>query len=527
MAKKKTEAAAPTRADVSSGPVNMTPAKNISLQNVGPIEKLEIPLPAAGVVVLKGNNGSGKSTAMAATETLLGADAKALSVRDGSLKGKVEGFGVTVHLNRARNTKTGELTAIKIEHKLDLAGFIDPGIGNPEAADRARIKALASLSGAKVDLSMFWPLFGGEEAFTASVNIDDLNGRDLIETAAFLKRRLESLARESEKVATEQMARAEALRHLPEGLDLTAEHDAGKLDKSRDDATALVAELETRAKAAGQSRKRIEEAKAKAGEAATAADPEETGLALSLAESDRELAECEVSKFREHLANAQRILDERTGKKAIAQAAHDQAVKFAADREKLLAIVNAGEVAGPTIEDLRNAAELLQRSRKAVTDGALIRDFFAKKDKANSAEELAKRYNQEALDCRNNAARTDAIVSEAIQAPGLRIEDGRLVTDTKKRGATYFGELSHGERTKIALNLGVARVGAGGLLVLQQEFWEGLDGDARGQINEAAKGLGVIVLTAEASDGPGEDPIHAEMFGDKLFKEQPNIGAMK
>jgi len=58
-----------------------------------------------------------------------------------------------------------------------------------------------------------------------------------------------------------------------------------------------------------------------------------------------------------------------------------------------------------------------------------------------------------------------------------------------------------GERWRIALEIAIAAVGEGGLLVIPQEAWEGLDPLNREAIAQQAKAALVVILTAECSDG--------------------------
>ncbi|RMF87703.1 MAG: hypothetical protein D6741_20230 [Planctomycetota bacterium] len=76
--------------------------RQIQIENVGPIERLAIPLPDAGVVVLRGRNGSGKSHALAAVDSLVGGRGK-VPCRDGAKKGIVEGVGAKITIGRARS----------------------------------------------------------------------------------------------------------------------------------------------------------------------------------------------------------------------------------------------------------------------------------------------------------------------------------------------------------------------------------------------------------------------------------------
>ena len=90
----------------------------------------------------------------------------------------------------------------------------------------------------------------------------------------------------------------------------------------------------------------------------------------------------------------------------------------------------------------------------------------------------------------------------------LRVEAGRLVLDTK-RGNTYFDDLSAGERSKIAVDIGIDAVGANGVLTLSQEIFEGLDPINRDMLAKHAESREVVILTAEASD---DEEITAEVY---------------
>ncbi len=59
--------------------------KSIEITDIQAIEHVSIPVPeSGGVVVLKGNQGTGKSTALQAVQALAGRKADSLSIRDGA-----------------------------------------------------------------------------------------------------------------------------------------------------------------------------------------------------------------------------------------------------------------------------------------------------------------------------------------------------------------------------------------------------------------------------------------------------------
>jgi hypothetical protein len=127
------------------------------------------------------------------------------------------------------------------------------------------------------------------------------------------------------------------------------------------------------------------------------------------------------------------------------------------------------------------------------------------RERADALSISAQEYAEEAKELREKAKQTDEVLSEIvaeIPACPLRVIDGRLVTDTK-RGATFYADLSAGERWRIALDIAIQAVGTGGLLVIPQEAWEGLDPANRAAIDAQAKGAQVVVLTAECSADDG------------------------
>ena len=79
-----------------------------------------------------------------------------------------------------------------------------------------------------------------------------------------------------------------------------------------------------------------------------------------------------------------------------------------------------------------------------------------------------------------------------------------------RRGATYFADLSRGERWRIVLDLVIAQVGRPGVIPIPQEAWEGLDEINRRDIAQQLEGSGVIALTAECS---ADEEVTAEVFG--------------
>lgn len=74
---------------------------SVVIENVGAVKKVEIPIPeGGGVVVLRGRNGRGKSTALQAVQAAARGTG-GLPLRDGSAKGRVEGLGVKLSVGKS------------------------------------------------------------------------------------------------------------------------------------------------------------------------------------------------------------------------------------------------------------------------------------------------------------------------------------------------------------------------------------------------------------------------------------------
>lgn len=124
----------------------------VDIEHTGPIGHVSIPIPAdGGIVVLRGANGAGKSTALAAVDALARPASKlAATVQDGELVGRVAGFGREIRLTAARRTSSGTLEIAGLDDGLDLEQLVDPGIDDPKAADRRRITTAMRLARASV-----------------------------------------------------------------------------------------------------------------------------------------------------------------------------------------------------------------------------------------------------------------------------------------------------------------------------------------------------------------------------------------
>lgn len=457
-----------------------------TISNVGPIESISIPVPeGGGVVVFRGRNGSGKSIALAAIDSAVTGKGR-VPVRDGQLKGEVEAHGITMTIGRSTRRK-GEAEVHSLEGKLSIADLVDPGIKDPEAADAARIKSLVNLLGPGPNADLFDT--GGVELTPAT-----LDATDLVDMASRVKRELEAKAREYE-AAAENAQREACTSEATIGDDDPAwAKPVEEADGAMEQAMLERAELSGRAMAAIQASKRADKAREQltmigTGPTVTEATAERDKAIDAVHEAEKELA-----LTSSYAANCDRLLDNATEAHTIIEGCR-------------LDMKEAEEAATITDNQIAEAESAVETARAASIKAASGRRAKTWTDRMQS--HLATQLDNEAkAETMRDAARdTDEVLSRVIRDAGCHLsvtpinQRMRLVTDTD-RGVTPFGELSPGERWRIALDIAAQALGEGGELTIPQEAWESLDPENRRAIAEHVQRLGIVAYTAECSDGP-------------------------
>jgi hypothetical protein len=487
-------------------------AATIEISNCGPIAHLIIPVPEnGGICVLRGRNGRGKSKALDAIETAVTGRGK-LDVKDGELRGEVEAFGVKLTVGR-QTRRSGELVVESLDGRLDVSTLVDPLIKSPEAADGKRIKALVQLAGVLPSAELFWPLVGGRAVFESVVGPSSLDSADLVQMSERIKRDFESAARKEEGAATNAEMRARVSREAAAGADLNAQADPaalhGELEAAIREQSKLTADAESAAKAkraaqtakdaledaesnySGQSLAEIKHVEKQATDNLSAANRD-----LECAEQQLARARHEQDKAKQHLAA---VVRER-------QQAEQHEVAVDLWRKQLTASIPEP----PAAEAISQAGERVTKARQAVEQGALNRKAQQQLAEAEKSAAEAAKHRKQSDRLREAAKGTDDILSQVVAKSGvpLRVEAGRLVLTTK-RGTTYYADLSHGERWKLALDIAIEAVGPKGVLTIPQEAFESLDPIARREIAEHVAGRGVVILTAESSE---DEELTAEIF---------------
>lgn len=478
----------------------------LKIKNIGPIEEINISVPAdGGVIVLRGRNGSGKSHALDATRALLSGKGS-LPVRDGELKGEVEGFGARITVARSTR-RTGECEVSHIEGRYDPSVLADPGINDPTAADARRIRSLVALSGLSLDveeLSTILP--GGPNDLEALVKPSSIKPDDPVATCAAVKRDLEAHARLIEGQVEAAEARAKAHLANVDGVEIDRPSDAAALQDALEVALSRRATVKERAAQSEAAKQRWQGAREELDRAENEYDgPTSEAAEKSLKEAADKLAakEVEVSDL---LARLQ-LVESQRDELEVARNNFEVAVHNAKSHESTLerarrAVKEAVGVPAPTAAEIESAEAAVNDARDNMDYGATVRAAIRHKADADREIEAATNLRQRAESLRSASLKTDEVLSGMVARSGcaLLVEGGRLVLRTD-RGKEYFAELSEGERWAIAMETAINAAGSRGVLVVPQPAWEGLDPDNQKMIAGKVFESNSLLLTAGVSDG--------------------------
>lgn len=494
----------------------------IVIENIGPIEHLELDAKPGTITVLVAPNGAGKSTALDAIGAITRGDGK-LESRDGTTGGSATGFGVTIKVGRGgANRRTGDLEVVAVEDKLSIADFVDPPVKDPVAADARRLKALVSLVGLVADPEQFHALTGGRTTFDLIVKPESLKTSDPIELAERIKRDFESASRAATTQAERLYGEIKARHKANEGLDLTAESDGDTLQAGLESALNAMSRIEQRLTDAESEQTRREAAQKSLDESATsyrgptiAEARRAVDEAVAAADEQRkavDAARVVVDGIREKLLAAQTALTaqqatqtQRDGDVTIAKG-----VLASAERHNVTlatwqqTLADHAVSTAPTSEEVQHARGVVKVARIANETGVLIRAALQRKREAESldAERIIAAKRADAL--RDAAKSVLDVLAEGVKTlvPGLTIDNEfRIVAPHPIRTTCYYADLSHGERWRLALDIAVAafrRKGAKGVLAIPQEAWESLDGPNRRIVAEHVATTDLIVFTAES-----------------------------
>ncbi len=484
----------------------MSTDHKISASNLGPIAETEFSLMAPGVTVLVAPNGSGKSILLDAVQAAAKGEGK-LPLRDRTRKGRVEAFGATITIGgTCRHTGSFEVT--NIEGRFDLAALVDPRLKSAAACDKARIKALVALTGVEASVAMF----RNHEAFhdfDTVVTSEALATDDPIEMAAKIKACYDDEALKAERLSEREYGQASALIPASE-INLDEESDQAVLQEAYNEARDQVTRLQEQKKNAEAARQQLEKAQKLVDDLGADELLEDREELCEWLEGVDEVLQEKSSEIEALLVKVESLRSEV--KQINAKAAEsktriqniDRQLKMVEDAKKVLA--DRKSLVEPEQQDIDDANEQLQLASAAIERGVKIREAKKNAERVTHHRLLAKTNQERALRYRDAGKATDEVLSSCIKCDQVRVEsDGktaRLVCDTERGKSIPYHDLSDGERWKLAIDIGADQVGKGGLLVISQVGWEGIDGKNRQLIHDHAVSRGVYILTAEAASDP-------------------------
>lgn len=498
----------------------------LHVENIGPVESLDIPTRPGTVIVLEGPNGAGKTTVLDAVGAIANKRGAGLTSLDGTTGGFVEGFGVTIKVARGgANRRLGDGgVVIGIEDKLNIADFVDPPVKEAGAADLRRIKALVQLTQTSPAIEDYHALVGGPERFSELVKDLVFDAADPVGTADKIKRALEAASRVAEQTAVNHHGSAVAKLKENDGVNMQAPHDEQFLQLNLEQAISAESGLKQQRHHAQQSAAKREQAERALAEfrasIAGGATLEQCQQKLQIATQSEAAASQAVADARDALRSAESGLADAR----FARTSAESSLKAAQEQQQSMqgwerAIAETADVANPTDEQLAAAIETVQAARNAMVEGVRVRDALQREASAKVLEQKAAEARAISAKLRDAAQGTMDVLSVAVKSLSPRITiDGnfRLVVKGHVRGDVFFGDLSAGERWRLAFDLAIEafkKRGERGLLAIPQEAWEGLDEHNRREVVEAVSQTDLVVFAAQASRDPNASGITVHVLG--------------
>lgn len=490
---------------------NKKSAEVVTIEDVGPIKHVEIPLQPGRVTLLTGSNGAGKTQSLKAINALAGSDAdkKALTVRDGQKTGRISGLGREVKLTLKQTRDTGDISVMVVEDGFSLQQFVNPGYATPEGNDKSRLQNLASVLGIEVTKDSMAELLGGPKIFSATVSKKTLTAADPAAMVASLKKDIDTQALELEKLVLQLTTEADTLEEtLPEVKD--GETDAEVLSQRLADAMNAKQSLVNRRNAAAQMELLAECARnvLEAGQGETV---EIATVKSETAMFNYQTAEKLVQELDKKLAEAK----EAAKQLGIVATESAKSVDAAKIRAKQLAEAEAKlkeQSTGPTDEEFELAKSAVVAAEEAQYQGRQLRDAADKKKKVGATRIEASETLAQADTLRKAAKSAINLLVEPINKLdcGIEVEStdtGKeivmrlVVTNHKLRGRCYLNELSEGELASLVIKL-VARVydDEPALFCLRQESFEGFSETNRKLFLDTVAETQLMVIAAKATE---------------------------
>lgn len=479
---------------------------NVAVKNIGAIESLDIPLKAGQLTVMQGPNGSGKSTALKAVEAGSTGKRGDLTVRDGRMNGTISYGGCTLRLG-ARLTKRGEPAEpyVIIEDGAGIAELVDPGVKNPQAADKRRLKALLRGAEARLTDEVLSEFLGADLAgdFPLWLKNNKKRPADIIEDVECLKSFLHEQAREREDLVEQAKGRLVQIGDLPESVDEIPDVDA--IRQKLNDVEQDLRMAKSRQEAQAEARQMLEGIE----------DPTKSiaGVDSDLAaleKSEESLTE-EINDMRDKLEGLVReratLYTDINRLKEKRESLERTETAYKAAKAKLDNMVTDEQVT-----KLGGECERLSKEYEdAVTAREKVRTLEQSRTEHREVSESLEKNQECASDLRAKAGNVTSLFEKALEGfEGWSLNEDMRLCVQHKRGEIPFAELSPGERAIRALDALLPLKHVEGVLPvagIPQEVFEALDAENRSLLVNYLAERGIAGATAMASLSSGVDGI--------------------
>mgnify|MGYP000887162152 FL=1 len=464
------------------------------ISNVGAIDVLEIPIEPGRVVVLRGRNGAGKSTAQEAIRVAATTGSKskgALTPRDGNEAegGNVEMNGVSLRIG-ARMTERGvpEESYVLLDDGNALQDFCEPSVKTPKLADNKRIKAMLAMAGVKIDAAKLKAFLGDATYNGFIATYRGILEKPMVDVVEELRDWLQKQGLGEKKAAQEAKGAKDALSDVAE-VDVCAAVPVGDL-------LAVLTDAKLKLQQWAQSRKQADEAL----EALGAVDESrEAGVIRE----ELDLVKASLVELRAQI----RELEIREGSldtELTSRLASDKRMEAA--RAKIDTAPSAEQISELTKEVL----SLQSQYETAVVAESNFKTLSEKKAKYETARQayesstiLSEQMYKKAENC------IDLLRDSISKFEGWSINgDLRLCCKHPTRGEILFAEFSPGERLKeaIKLMLPAFKVEAGWVPILEvpQSLFESLDIDGREELVRLCAQYGICAVCAQCRQSHDE-----------------------
>lgn len=494
--------------------------ESLTIKNIGPIPELSIQVPKnGGLVVFKGKNGQGKTTAIEAVEASLGKKGNKLEKQKGALKsGTVETpWGTRISIGQVARF-SGELSVSTLDDEFSIADLVDPKEKDDVAADRRRSKALLRVAKAEAKPELFYGVVDDRSLFDEVVAPESIGGDDVVQMASKIKRDFEAASRLKEQQSEHYTSEAVAIQKSLEGVAVDFVYDMEDLRQRHEAAVAFLSEQRLAIKKYNDAvyQSGILQQKIAHLESAEKCDFNDLKRIANNAVQQEKDLNIEVEGIRQRIIalEARKIeinglLDAGRSKYewAVAKIAQGESdAQVLADlRERVRQYDTVTEV---NAEHIAQAEDAVENARNLLTDAEICERAKSRMQSLAECRDKAVKYKRQSEQLRDSAKYTERILSDLIGQLGTPIEvdfddkgSARLIVNHPKWGRTYFSKLSKGEKLSMVARIAIKAAGNGGVFTIPQEFYEGLDPDNRELLAAELTGSGVVAITAECSSG--------------------------